>query len=41
MLKSMRLALNLSTFVHLVGYGYPNVRELNAVVDMDDPRIPG
>ncbi len=39
-LKSGRLALNISTFVHLVGYGYPNVRELNAVIDMDDPTIP-
>ena len=39
-LKSGRLALNLSTFVHLVGYGYRNVRELNDVIDMDDPAIP-
>ena len=39
MLKSGRLALNLSTFVHLVGYGYRNIRELNDVVTMDDPRI--
>jgi len=40
MLKSGRLALNLSTFVHLVGYGYRNVRELDDVIGMDDPSIP-
>ena len=39
MLKSGRLALNLSTFTHLYGYGYRNIRELNDVVTMDDPRI--
>jgi phage shock protein E len=39
MLKSGRLALNLSTFTHLYGYGYRNVRELNDVVDFNDPRI--
>jgi rhodanese-related sulfurtransferase len=39
MLKSMRLALNLSTFTHLYGYGYRNVRELNDVMDLDDPRV--
>lgn len=38
-LKSFPLALNLSTFVHLVGYGYRNVRELNQVMDMDDPNV--
>ncbi len=38
-LKSGRLALNLSTFTHLYGYGYRNVRELNDVMDMDDPRV--
>ena len=38
MLKSMRLALNLSTFTHLYGYGYRNVRELNDVVAMDEDR---
>jgi phage shock protein E len=38
-LKSGRLALNLSTFTHLYGYGYRNIRELNDVVTMDDPRI--
>jgi len=39
MLKSVRLALNIQTFINLVGYGYRNVRELNEVVDFDDPRI--
>ena len=39
MLKSMRLALNLSTFTHLYGYGYRNVRELNDVMDFNDPRV--
>ena len=39
LLKTGRLALNLSTFTHLYGYGYRNVRELNDVMDMDDPRV--
>lgn len=39
MLKSGRLALNLSTFTHLYGYGYRNIRELNDVMDMDDPKV--
>ena len=39
-LKSGRLALNIPTFIHLVGYGYRNVRELNDVMDIDDPRLP-
>ena len=39
-LKSFRLALNIQTFIHLVGYGYPNVRELNDVIDIDDQQIP-
>jgi len=38
-LKSGRLALNLSTFTHLYGYGYRNVRELNDVMDLADPRV--
>ena len=37
--KAGRLAINLSTFTHLYGYGYRNVRELNDVMNMDDPRI--
>jgi rhodanese-related sulfurtransferase len=39
MLKSGRLALNLSTFTHLYGYGYRNVRELNDVMDLNDPKV--
>lgn len=38
-LKSGRLALNLSTFTHLYGYGYRNVRELNDVMDFNDPQV--
>jgi rhodanese-related sulfurtransferase len=39
-LKSGPVALNIPTFIHLVAYGYRNVRELNDVIDIDDPRIP-
>ncbi|HEX9965288.1 MAG TPA: rhodanese-like domain-containing protein [Allosphingosinicella sp.] len=39
MLKTGRLALNLSTFTHLYGYGYRNIRELNDVVEMADPKV--
>ncbi len=38
-LKTGRLALNLSTFTHLYGYGYRNIRELNDVMDLNDPRV--
>jgi rhodanese-related sulfurtransferase len=38
-LKTGRLALNLSTFTHLYGYGYRNVRELNDVMDFNDARV--
>ena len=38
-LKTGRLAINLSTFTHLYGYGYRNIRELGELVTMDDPRI--
>jgi len=38
-LKTGRLAINLSTFTHLYGYGYRNVRELGEEVTMNDPRI--
>jgi phage shock protein E len=38
-LKSVRLALNIQTFINLVGYGYANVRELNAVIDFNDPKV--
>ena len=39
MKKAIELALNIQTFINLVGYGYPNVRELNEVVDFTDPKI--
>ena len=37
-LKSAALALNIQTFINLVGYGSPNVRELADVVDFTDPK---
>jgi len=39
-LKSMPVALNIPTFLHLYAYGYRNIRELNDVMDIDDPRLP-
>ena len=39
MLKARPLALNIQTFINLVGYGYPNVWELNEVVDFNDPKV--
>ncbi|HEV7658668.1 MAG TPA: rhodanese-like domain-containing protein [Allosphingosinicella sp.] len=39
-LKSGPVALNIPTFLHLVAYGYRNIRELNDVLDIDDPRLP-
>jgi phage shock protein E len=38
-LKSAPLALNIQTFINLVGYGYGNVWELNDVVDFNDPKV--
>ncbi|KTE17057.1 rhodanese-like domain-containing protein [Sphingopyxis sp. H115] len=38
-LKSAPLALNIQTFINLVGYGYPNVRELADIVDFNDPKV--
>lgn len=38
-MKAATLALNIQTFINLVGYGYANVRELADVVDMDDPAV--
>jgi len=38
--KRIELALNIQTFINLVGYGYRNVRELNEVIDFNDPRVP-
>jgi hypothetical protein len=37
--KAIKLALNIQTFVNLVGYGYRNVYELNDVIDFRDPRV--
>jgi phage shock protein E len=39
MLKRVELALNIQTFINLVGYGYRNVRELNEVIDYNDPAV--
>lgn len=38
-LKSGPVALNIPTFIHLVAYGYRNIRELNDVMDFNDPRV--
>lgn len=38
-LKSAPLALNIQTFINLVGYGYANVWELRDVVDFNDPKV--
>jgi hypothetical protein len=38
-LKSAPLALNIQTFINLVGYGYANVSELADVVDFNDPKV--
>ncbi|HJS11229.1 rhodanese-like domain-containing protein [Sphingopyxis sp.] len=38
-MKAAPLALNIQTFINLVGYGYPNVRELADVVDFGDPKV--
>lgn len=38
-LKARPLALNISTFINLVGYGYSNVWELNQVIDFADPAV--
>jgi phage shock protein E len=38
-MKSRGLALNIQTFINLVGYGYPNVWELGDVIDFDDPVV--
>jgi phage shock protein E len=39
MKKAIELALNIQTFVNLVGYGYRNVYELNEVIDFRDPAV--
>jgi len=38
-LKLTPLALNIQTFINLVGYGYRNVRELEDVIDFNDPSV--
>lgn len=38
-LKAAPLALNIQTFINLVGYGYENVWELRDVVDFNDPKV--
>ncbi|MCH7862010.1 MAG: rhodanese-like domain-containing protein, partial [Proteobacteria bacterium] len=38
-LKAAPLALNIQTFINLVGYGYANVWELADVVNFDDPKV--
>lgn len=38
-LKRIQLALNIQTFVNLVGYGYRNVYELDEIVDFRDPAV--
>ncbi len=37
--KALPLALNIGTFINLVGYGYRNVWELGEAVDMNDPAV--
>jgi phage shock protein E len=38
-LKARPLALNIQTFINLVGYGYTNVWELGEKVDFNDPKV--
>ena len=33
------LALNVQTFINLIGYGYPNVYELRSAIDFNDPKV--
>lgn len=37
--KSVKLALNIQTFINLYGYGYRNVYELGDVVNFNDPEV--
>ena len=39
MMKLRPLALNIQTFINLVGYGYGNVYELRSAIDFSDPKI--
>jgi len=36
---SISLALNVPTYIHLYGYGYRNIYELDELVDIDDSRL--
>jgi phage shock protein E len=38
-MKARPLALNIQTFINLVGYGYKNVWELGEKVDFNDPKV--
>ena len=38
-MKMRPLALNIQTFINLVGYGYPNVYELRSAIDFNDPKV--
>ncbi|MGZ8282093.1 MAG: rhodanese-like domain-containing protein [Allosphingosinicella sp.] len=37
--KAGPVALNIPTFIHLVAYGYRNVRELDDTLDFNDPQV--
>ncbi len=37
--KPLMMALNIPTYIHLYGYGYRNVYELDELVKVKDPRI--
>ncbi len=39
MTKRAPLALNIPTFINLYGYGYRNIYELGAIVDLYDPMV--
>jgi phage shock protein E len=38
-MKLRPLALNIQTFINLVGYGYRNVYELRSAIDFNDPKV--
>lgn len=38
-MKVRSLALNIQTFINLVGYGYANVYELRSAIDFNDPKV--
>ena len=39
MMKARPLALNIQTFINLVGYGYANVYELKSAIDFNSPEV--